>query len=196
MNEIEYEQLHFANNMPIRVASLYKDLYAAMSEGRNSGLDDPCMRELELSARTNGPQIEVLHGDGRWRGSQLLLRSDEPHLSPSTAMGIQITIDKDSVLKLLSAMRATRGGSGEFVGLQYYNAILALPKVVELGEETSSSLGMLVSPIPPMHRPIATFMFAHEDKPALREALLQIAADTGMSPSEHRRWVVNEANRT
>lgn len=195
MNEIEYEHLHFANNMPIRVASLYKDLYAAMSEGRNSGLDDPCMRELELSVRTNGPQIEVLKGDGRWRSSQLLLRSDNPHLSSTTALAVQITLDKDAVLKLLSAMRAARG-SGDFVGLQYYNAILALPKVVELGQEVSSSVGMLVSPIPPMHRPIATFMFAHEDKPALRVALLQIEADTGMSPSEHRRWVANEANRT
>ena len=195
MSGINYEQLHLANNMPIRVQSLYKDLYATINEGRNSGVDDPAMRELEFHVRTKGPQVEVIEGDGHWRGSRLLLRSDSPLMSPSAAIPIQITIDKDAVRKLLSAMRCKRDGGG-FVGLRYYNAMLVLPNVVELGEEPSTSSGELTSPIPPRHHVIARYTFVHEDKPALLRAMLQIEADTGMSPFEHRRWLVNEANRT
>ena len=89
MSGINYEQLHIANNMPTRVRSLYKDLYEAMSEGRNNGVDDPAMRELELRVFSRGPQIEVVPGDGHWRADRLRLRGGDPVLSASGLLPMQ-----------------------------------------------------------------------------------------------------------
>lgn len=195
MPGIDYEQLHIANNMPTRVWSLYKDLYEAMSEGRNKGVDDPAMRELQLHVFSRGPQIEVIDGDGHWRASRLRLRGDDPVLSGSGLLHMQIDIDKDAVAHLLSAMR-DRDEAGGFVGVKYYNAILALPNVINLGDTETISVGQLVTPVPPRHSRIATFEFDHEAKLGLREALLRIEADPAKSPAEHRKHLIEQSSGT
>lgn len=195
MSGVNYEQLHIANNMPTRVRSLYKDLYEAMDEGRNSGVDDPAMRELHLHVLSRGPQVEVVSGDGRWRASRLRLRSDDAVQAGAELLPIQIEIDKDAVRHLLKAMRS-RGEPGGFVGLRYYNVILALPDVINLGDTETTSMGELVTPIPPAHTHLAWFTFDHEARLELREALHLVEADAGMSPAEHRRYLIEHATQT
>ena len=72
---------------------------------------------------------------------------------------------------------------------------MALPNIINLGDAEAISVGELSTPVPPRHSRIAMFEFNHDARLELREALLQIEADPGMSPAEHRRYLIEHATR-
>ena len=187
MTNYDIESTHIANNLPKRLQGRYNDLYNDLVAGLNQGLDDPAFREIELNDLTKGPQVEVLPGNSHRQGSRLLLRSNATVIQPAM-LSIQIEIDKDDVCRLLDAMRS-QSESGGFFGLRYYNAILVLPNVVKPSDPHAISSGGLSSPLPPRFREFAEFNLDYKGKAALRQAMLQLEADTEMSPSEYIRWL-------